>query len=84
MLKNGGILEADAVLIRIGVAPNTELFQGQAAMDDAGYLLVDSCCSTSRPGVYAVGDVINRGTSTIAAAVGQGSIAVKAIRSRSE
>ena len=72
-------VKTDAVLIRIGVEPNTELFFGQIDLDDAGYVIVDARCATSLEGIFGVGDVVNHLTPTIAAAVGQGSIAAKAI-----
>lgn len=72
-------MNADAVLIRVGVSPNTGLFKGQIALDDAGYVLIDSSCRTSLPGVFAGGDVANPVAPTISVAVGNGSAAVKAI-----
>ncbi|GAB4361198.1 MAG: thioredoxin-disulfide reductase [Gammaproteobacteria bacterium] len=50
------------IFIAIGHRPNTEIFKGQLAMDDHGYLQVRSGTSgnatqTSVEGVYAAGDV---------------------------
>ena len=80
-LKTGEFSEvnADAVLIRIGVEPNTELFRRQIDLDDAGYVVIDANCATSLPGVYAGGDVANPLSPTISAAAGQGSTAIKSI-----
>ncbi len=75
-------LAADRVLIRVGVQPNTELFRGQIELDDDAYVVTDRNCATSRPDIYAIGDVANPRTPTIAAAVGQASVAVKAILGR--
>ncbi len=72
-------MQIDAVLIRIGVEPNTELFRGQIELDDAGYAITDENCRTGLPCVFAVGDVVNRDAPTIAAAIGHGATAVKAI-----
>ena len=72
-------VEADAVLIRIGVEPNSDLFRGQIDLDADGYVVVYQNCATSLPNVFAIGDVANPNTPTISAAVGQGSIAAKAI-----
>jgi len=72
-------LEPDAILIRIGIEPNSELFRDQIELDDAGYVRINGKCETSRIGVFAGGDVTNPNAPTISAAVGQGSAAVKAI-----
>jgi thioredoxin reductase (NADPH) len=58
-VKTGEIseLETDGVFIFIGHNPNTELFQGQLAMDARGYLQVDSHLATSVTGVFAAGEV---------------------------
>jgi thioredoxin reductase (NADPH) len=77
------IIAADNLLIRIGVQPNTELFRGQIELDADGYVIINSNCSTELENVFAVGDAANRTAPTIAAAVGQASIAIKAI-SRAE
>ena len=79
---NSGVIsrvETDAVLIRIGTEPNTDLFSGQLALDRAHYVMTDRNCATSQPGVYAVGDVANQAAPTISTAVGNGSSAVKAL-----
>ena len=47
----------DGLFIYIGHWPNTALYQGQLAMDQAGYLIVDSYLHTSIPGVFAAGEV---------------------------
>ena len=70
-------LDADLVLIRIGVVPNSELLAGQVDMDDAGYILVDSESRTSSAGVWAAGDVANPVAPTVATAVGMGATAAK-------
>ncbi len=81
-LRNGecSSIEADAVLIRIGVEPNTELFRAQIELDERGYILVSRDCSTGLKGVFAVGDVANPTSPTIATAVGMGATAAKAIK----
>ena len=72
-------IEADGLLIRIGVVPNSELFHGQLSMDSAGYIETDPFCATSIAGIYGVGDVANPIAPTISNAVGQGSVAAKAV-----
>ncbi|MFN3706208.1 MAG: thioredoxin-disulfide reductase [Thermoflexales bacterium] len=49
--------EADGVFIFIGHEPNTQLFRGQLAMTEDGYLIVDNRLHTSVEGVFAAGEV---------------------------
>ncbi len=73
------MIAADHVLVRIGQEPNSGLVKGFADLDEAGYIRVGIDCETSFPGVFAVGDVANPGSPTIATAVGMGASAAKAI-----
>ena len=50
-------LACDGLFVAIGHTPNTGLFQGQLQVDPQGYLLTHDGCRTSRPGVFAAGDV---------------------------
>lgn len=71
-------IAADAVLIRIGVIPNTELLPAEIRLDDGGYVVVDRSCATNLPFVFAVGDVANPQAPTISGAAGDAATAVKA------
>lgn len=73
------ILPVEALLIRIGVAPNTEIFRRQLKLNDAGYIEVDRDCQTSAADVFAAGDVANPLAPTISTAAGMGATAAKAI-----
>jgi len=68
---------ANAVLIRIGVEPNSELVKDQIDLDKAGYIIVDRECRTSASDVFAIGDVASPTSPTIATAVGMGATAAK-------
>lgn len=50
-------LPVQGVFIAVGSRPRTELFTGQLAADEAGYLLAGEDGKTSVEGVYAAGDV---------------------------
>jgi thioredoxin reductase (NADPH) len=59
-VKTGKVtkLPVDGVFVAIGHAPATELFKGQLAMKDSGYLVTaPDSTHTSIPGVFAAGDV---------------------------
>lgn len=51
-------IETGGVFLAIGHVPNTQIFEGKLAMDDAGYLVTKpGMAATEIPGVYACGDV---------------------------
>ena len=54
----GGVIEADAVLVGVGIQPNTELAEAAGLELDNG-VVVDERCRTSASGVFACGDVAN-------------------------
>ena len=68
-------LEVDGIFSYIGNLPNTQLFQGQLEMDEAGYIKTDRDMHTSVPGVFAAGDVQERTLKQVATAVGSGAMA---------
>jgi thioredoxin reductase (NADPH) len=73
------VIDVEAVFIRVGIAPNTEMFRGQVELDDEGYVKVDQRQRTSVEMVYAAGDVCRPVCLSIATAVGHGATAVKDI-----
>lgn len=50
-------IPASGVFIAIGFYPNTGLFKGQLSVDEYGYLKLTGHTQTSKPGVFAAGDV---------------------------
>ncbi|HKP69325.1 MAG TPA: NAD(P)/FAD-dependent oxidoreductase [Pyrinomonadaceae bacterium] len=69
----------DAVLIRIGVEPNSELLHGKAEVDERGYVVVSTASETSVPNLFAIGDVANRLAPTLNTATGTGATVAKTI-----
>lgn len=72
-------LMVEGLFVRLGIEPNTAFLQGQIALDETGYILVDRAQRTSLTNVYAVGDVCRPLCLSIATAIGHGAIAAKHI-----
>lgn len=58
VLTDGTVLEADLVVVGIGVSPYTEWLEGSGLTIDNG-IVCDETLWTGTPGVYAAGDVAN-------------------------
>jgi thioredoxin reductase (NADPH) len=87
-----------ALFVFIGAEPHTEWLQRQLACDDAGFLLTGRdvqgddlrefdgdrplFLETSRPGIFAVGDVHSGSIKRVASAVGEGAMAVRLVHLR--
>lgn len=61
LIKDGTVssLPVNAVFLAIGAKPNSQLFANQVAIDESGYIKVNQDFETSRPGVYAIGDIVD-------------------------
>jgi thioredoxin reductase (NADPH) len=86
MLRAGGLkplrMAVRGVLVRAGVEPNTELFEGQLHTDERGYVVVTGEQETSAEMVFAAGDVSNPLAPTVSGAAGAGATAAKVIAAR--
>jgi thioredoxin reductase (NADPH) len=73
-LKTGQVdhWETDGVFVFIGHFPNSQLFKGQLAMDEQGFLVVDTYMQTSVPGVFAAGEIMDPIYKQAISSAGQG------------
>lgn len=69
-------LKTDGIFIAIGHKPATELFAGQIAMRESGYIdVVPGTSQTNVPGVFAAGDVTDEHYRQAVTAAGMGCVA---------
>ena len=69
------------VFVHVGLEPNTIFLQGLVALDGAGHIETDTMMRTSRPGLFAAGDIRKGSVALIAAVAGDGATAaVAAVR----
>jgi len=75
-------LLVDAVLIRLGVAPNVDLIKGKVATAQNGLIVTDDVHQSSNPFIYAIGDSCTTPLfSSISSSAGQGAIVAKQLSS---
>jgi thioredoxin reductase (NADPH) len=82
--RTGGrsVLPARALFVFIGVRPCTGWLDGLVDLDDDGFVrtgqdTASSALETSRPGIFAVGDVRSGSARRVATAVGEGAMAIR-------
>jgi thioredoxin reductase (NADPH) len=85
-------IEAKAMFVFIGAEPHVRWLGEQVALDDHGYILTGPGAApnvgdrqpmfleTTEPGVFAAGDVRSGSTKRVAAAVGEGAMAVRFVQ----
>jgi thioredoxin reductase (NADPH) len=59
--KEKKVIPVSGFFLAIGHKPNTDIFNGQLTMDEAGYVkVIPGTTKTNIPGVFAVGDVADK------------------------
>jgi thioredoxin reductase (NADPH) len=69
-----------AAFVFIGLDPNTGFLKGTLDLDQWGFIVTDETLQTSKPGVFAAGDVRSGSTKQLAAATGEGATALLMVR----
>ncbi len=68
-------LNASGIFVFIGFNPNTAFLKGFIDMDEQGYVKVNPDMSTSREGVFACGDCVQKSLRQVVTAAGDGATA---------
>lgn len=79
-LANGDIIKCDGIFIYYGYEAETGYLNNLGITDDKGYILVDSKMRTSKPLIYACGDIIKKDLYQIITAASEGAIAATSAR----
>lgn len=72
-------LMVSGVFIYIGLDPATDFLQNLNITNENGWIVVDENLQTSIPGIFAVGDVIEKDLRQITTAVGDGALAAQKV-----
>ena len=70
---------AGGLVAKISRDPTTEVFRGQLDLDRRGFIVADAELATSRPGVFAAGDVVSGAYWRVSNALGHGSLVSRTI-----
>jgi thioredoxin reductase (NADPH) len=79
------VVDTSALFIMVGALPNTEWLSGLVNLDDKGFVITGAGVATaahfatSRPGIFAVGDVRAGSVKRVASAVGEGSVVISSV-----
>ena len=65
----------NGVFVFIGTAPKTGCIGFEISKNEKGYIITDEWLATSRPGVFAAGDIREKFLRQVSTAVGDGALA---------
>lgn len=71
-------INASAVFIAVGMAPNSEAFSSVLPLSPEGYVLTEGTAKTPVPGIFAAGDVRTTPLRQVVTAVADGALAAQA------
>ena len=71
-------IDTDACFIAVGILPRTKVFEGFVDLDEKGYVIAGETGETSRPGVFAAGDLRTKRLRQVVTAVADGANAATA------
>lgn len=72
-------IDVDGVFIAVGHIPNTEPFKDLVDLDEGGFIIADETTVTSRPGVFAAGDLRTKELRQIVTATADGASAITSV-----
>lgn len=75
VLNDGTTLEVSGIFVYIGYVPKTDFAKELDICNHEGYIQVDEHFETKVPGIYAVGDIVEKEVYQIVTAVSDGAIA---------
>ena len=69
----------DGVFIAVGMLPETKNYEGLVELDAAGYIVAEENGITSRPGIFAAGDIRTKELRQVVTAASDGANAVQSV-----
>jgi len=65
-------VKVDGLFVEVGLTPGSKVAEGLGITDANGRIVVNSKCATSRPGIFAAGDVTDVFIEQVLVAIGEG------------
>jgi thioredoxin reductase (NADPH) len=73
--KEHTVLKVDGIFVAIGTVPNSDIVRGLVDTTERGFVITNKNRQTSKPGIFAVGDVRDTPLRQVVTAAGDGAIA---------